>query len=28
VLGVLCASVVSALVGWVWLRLTLKPGNH
>ncbi|WP_368563988.1 Na+/H+ antiporter NhaA [Pseudoxanthomonas sp. UTMC 1351] len=24
VLGVLCASVVSALVGWVWLRLTLK----
>ena len=28
VLGVLCASVVSALVGWVWLRITLKPGNH
>jgi len=28
VLGVLCASVVSALVGWVWLRFTLKPGNH
>jgi NhaA family Na+:H+ antiporter len=24
VLGVLCASVVSALVGWLWLRLTLK----
>lgn len=24
VLGVLCASVVSALVGWVWLRVTLK----
>lgn len=28
VLGVLCASVISALVGWVWLRFTLKPGNH
>jgi len=27
VLGVLCASVVSALAGWVWLRSTLKPGN-
>ncbi|MET0654281.1 MAG: Na+/H+ antiporter NhaA [Pseudoxanthomonas sp.] len=27
VLGVLCASVVSALAGWVWLRFTLKPGN-
>ncbi|HEX7803002.1 MAG TPA: Na+/H+ antiporter NhaA [Pseudoxanthomonas sp.] len=27
VLGVLCASVISALAGWVWLRLTLKPGN-
>lgn len=24
VLGVLCASLVSALLGWVWLRLTLK----
>ena len=24
VLGVLCASVVSAVVGWVWLRVTLK----
>jgi Na+:H+ antiporter, NhaA family len=28
VLGVLCASAVSALVGWVWLRLTLKAGIH
>jgi NhaA family Na+:H+ antiporter len=28
VLGVLCASLISALVGWVWLRLTLKPGDH
>ena len=27
VLGVLCASVISALVGWVWLRFTLKSGN-
>ncbi|MET0808222.1 MAG: Na+/H+ antiporter NhaA [Pseudoxanthomonas sp.] len=27
VLGVLCASVVSATVGWVWLRCTLKPGT-
>ncbi|MGH8026327.1 MAG: Na+/H+ antiporter NhaA, partial [Pseudoxanthomonas sp.] len=27
VLGVLCASVISALLGWVWLRFTLKPGN-
>lgn len=27
VLGVLCASVISALVGWVWLRFTLKPGK-
>ena len=27
VLGVLCASVISALAGWVWLRFTLKPGN-
>jgi NhaA family Na+:H+ antiporter len=27
VLGVLCASVVSAVVGWVWLRFTLKSGN-
>jgi len=26
VLGVLCASVVSASMGWVWLRCTLKPG--
>jgi len=26
VLGVLCASVVSATLGWVWLRCTLKPG--
>ena len=25
VLGVLCASVMSALVGWVWLRFTLQP---
>lgn len=25
VLGVLCASVISALIGWVWLRCTLKP---
>ena len=24
VLGVLCASVISALCGWVWLRFTLK----
>ncbi|HEY5970513.1 MAG TPA: Na+/H+ antiporter NhaA [Pseudoxanthomonas sp.] len=28
VLGVLCASVVSALIGWVWLRISLKPGAH
>ena len=28
VLGVLCASVVSALVGWTWLRISLKPGAH
>jgi Na+:H+ antiporter, NhaA family len=28
VLGVLCASVVSALIGWVWLRFTLKPGKY
>lgn len=27
VLGVLCASVISALAGWVWLRFTLKPGG-
>jgi NhaA family Na+:H+ antiporter len=27
VLGVLCASVISALAGWVWLRFTLKPGK-
>ncbi|SDQ87719.1 Na+/H+ antiporter NhaA [Pseudoxanthomonas sp. CF125] len=27
VLGVLCASVISALTGWVWLRFTLKPGK-
>jgi NhaA family Na+:H+ antiporter len=27
VLGVLCASVVSALIGWVWLRLTLKTDS-
>jgi NhaA family Na+:H+ antiporter len=27
VLGVLCASVVSASIGWVWLRCTLKPGR-
>jgi NhaA family Na+:H+ antiporter len=27
VLGVLCASAISALAGWVWLRFTLKPGN-
>lgn len=27
VLGVLCASVISALIGWVWLRCTLKPGK-
>ena len=27
VLGVLCASVVSASIGWTWLRLTLKPGR-
>ncbi|KAF1715975.1 Na+/H+ antiporter NhaA [Pseudoxanthomonas yeongjuensis] len=27
VLGVLCASVISASVGWVWLRFTLKPGQ-
>ena len=27
VLGVLCASVVSALIGWVWLRLTLKTDH-
>ncbi len=27
VLGVLCASVISALAGWVWLRTTLKPGS-
>ncbi len=25
VLGVLCASVISAALGWVWLRFTLKP---
>ena len=28
VLGVLCASLVSALVGWIWLRLTLKPRHE
>jgi NhaA family Na+:H+ antiporter len=27
VLGVLCASVVSASTGWLWLRFTLKPGK-
>ena len=27
VLGVLCASVISALIGWTWLRFTLKPGK-
>ena len=27
VLGVLCASVISALIGWVWLRFNLKPGQ-
>ena len=27
VLGVLCASVISASVGWAWLRCTLKPGG-
>jgi NhaA family Na+:H+ antiporter len=27
VLGVLCASVISASIGWVWLRCTLKPGQ-
>jgi Na+/H+ antiporter NhaA len=27
VLGVLCASVISALIGWIWLRFTLKPGK-
>ncbi len=26
VLGVLCASVISALLGGLWLRFTLKPG--
>ena len=25
VLGVLCGSLVSALLGWSWLRMTLKP---
>ena len=28
VLGVLCASVISALAGWAWLRFTLKAGNR
>ena len=27
VLGVLCASVISASIGWTWLRWTLKPGQ-
>ena len=27
VLGVLCASVVSATVGWAWLRHALRPGK-
>ncbi len=27
VLGVLCASVISASIGWVWLRFSLKPGK-
>jgi len=26
VLGVLCASLVSALAGYAWLRVTLPPG--
>ncbi|MFT3756544.1 MAG: Na+/H+ antiporter NhaA [Pseudoxanthomonas sp.] len=26
VLGVLCGSVISALLGWLWLRVALKPG--
>jgi len=25
VLGVLLASLVSALAGWIWLRMTLPP---
>lgn len=27
VLGILCASLVSAVLGWSWLRLTLEPGS-
>jgi NhaA family Na+:H+ antiporter len=25
VLGVLCGSLLSAILGWLWLRVTLKP---
>ena len=28
VLGVLCASVISAVLGWLWLRANLKPGKE